>query len=161
MPAVQVGELPGQRQRPARRIARCAHGRKAPPAGSPARSRAAVDRRQRHLFLRPGRRRHRRHRNRARAVPPHRRDGIGRRFTRRAGARPAARLRQAARGAEAAGRRPLRVSSTPPTPTRRCRTAARLVRAGAPVSIFIRPSTPTRSGSPTSPASCRTNSCRN
>ena len=80
-------------------------GREEAPAGPPARSRAAVDRRQRHLFLRPRRRRHRRHRDRARAVPPHRRAGLGRRFTRRAGARPAAGFWQAARGAEAAGRR--------------------------------------------------------
>ena len=45
--------------------------------------------------------------DRARAVPAQRRDRIGGRFTRRAGARPAAGLRQTARGAEAAGRRPV------------------------------------------------------
>ena len=78
---------------------------KKPPAQPHPGSGAAVGWRQRHRLLRSGRRRHRRHRDRTRAVPAERRDRIGRRLPRRAGARAAARVCEAARGAEAAGRR--------------------------------------------------------
>ena len=61
MPAVEIEQhLSGHGERTDRRIARGADRGKAPPARAQARPRAAVDRRQRHLFLRPRRRRHRR-----------------------------------------------------------------------------------------------------
>ena len=77
-----------------RRSPNCAKPRRGetPAARPQARPRAAVDRRQRHQFFRPGRRRDRRHADRARAVPAQRRDRIGRRFPRGADARPAARI---------------------------------------------------------------------
>ena len=64
----------------------------------------ADDRRQRRQFLRSRRRRHRRQSGRAWPVQTLRRDRLGRRLARLADARPAAILRQTARGAEAAGR---------------------------------------------------------
>ena len=160
MPADEIGSiLPGHGQRATGRIARSGHRRETPSARPQARSGAAVDRRQRHQFFRAGRRRDRRQRHRARAVPAHRRDGIGGGFARGDGARPAAGIRQAARGVEAAGRRHV---------ARRLRVlrqsdagrAARPAPAAAPASIFIRRSTPIRSGSPTSPTMCRANFCR-
>ena len=84
-----------------------AHRRETPAAGSQARPGAAVGRRQRHLFLRPRRRRDRGHGDRTRAVSAQRRDGLGGRRTQRDDARPAAGICKTARGAEAAGRRPV------------------------------------------------------
>ena len=153
-------EMPGQRQRPARRTARGAGCRHEAAARPHARSGAAVDRRQRHQFLRHGRRRHRRQRHRARAVQALRRDRRPRRFPRRADARPAAGLCQIARGAEAAvGRRPvargLHLLRQSGADARR-----RPAPAAPPASTSIPRSTPIPRGSPASPASCRTNSCR-
>ena len=84
MPADQSRrQLPRHRQRATGRTARRARRREAPAARPQARPGAAVGRRQRHQFLRPGRRRDRRHRHRARAVPAQRRDRIGGGFPQR------------------------------------------------------------------------------
>ena len=76
-PPSKAATLRWHRQQPTGRVARGAHRGETPAARSQARSGAAVGRRQRHLFFRTGRRRHRRHRDRARAVPAQRRDGNG------------------------------------------------------------------------------------
>ncbi len=115
-----------------------------------ARPRAAVDRRQRHLLLRPRRRRHRRHRRPSARCSTAAASMARRRRSRSALARdlPAG-LCQAARGAEAAGRRrPLARGLHRPTPIRRSPVAARPAPAAAPASTSIRPSAPIRSGSP-------------
>ena len=161
MPADQIRrQVRRHGQRAAHRIARGRHRREAPPARPQARSGAAVDRRQRHQFFRAGRRRDRRHRHRARAVPALRRAGIGGGFPRGDDARPAAGFQQAAGSAEAAGRRHVarglcvlcqsdagRRRRALPRRPRRLRYPPLVQRA-------------IRSGSPTSPTMCRTNSCR-
>ncbi len=98
--------------------------------------------------------------DRARAVQAHRRDGIGRRFARGAGARPAAELCQAARGAEAAGRRPvarrLRVLCQPGAVGRRCALPRRPRRLRYSSLVQRRPAAARQRVR----LSCRTNSCR-
>ena len=84
-----------------------ARRRETPATGSQARPGAAVGRRQRHLFFRARRRRDRGHDDRARAVSAQRRHGFGGRRTLGDDARPAAGICKTARGAEAAGRRPV------------------------------------------------------
>ena len=136
------------------------HRRAARAAGPHARPRAAHRRGERHRFLRARRQRDHRCDRRARAVRAQR-DPVGGGRRQRAHAQPAARFRQAARRAEADGRRrPRRASCSSPTAIRRCAPTAALAPAGRRASTCIRRSSSTASGCARSPISSARASCR-